>query len=134
MSCTSRSSRWQIVLLVQCLLLLMYPTCQCDAQCVGGVSHRLKISTLLDTIYPPWSAGCLSRAGERSDNQTPIDERLPVDWDSLMISGNETVSLSQHQPNQTDTADYLLDVTVQRELDDGAPVRDEMMSATEAGE
>ncbi|XP_050075613.1 nose resistant to fluoxetine protein 6 [Anopheles maculipalpis] len=131
MSCTSGSFRWQRALLLPCLLLLLNLARQCDAQCVGGVSHRLKMSALLDSIYPPWPAGCVSRAaGGKSDEQTPIDERLPVDWDSLMISANET---APHQPNLTDTADYLLDVTVHRELDDSVPVRDETMSASEAG-
>ncbi|XP_052900787.1 nose resistant to fluoxetine protein 6-like [Anopheles moucheti] len=129
MSCTGRSSRWQIALLAQWILLLS-PTGSVG-HCLSGVSHRLKMATLLDSIYPSWTEGCLLRdpTVAKAEDQAPIDEHLPVDWDRLLISANE--SMPTLQSNLTDMADYLLELA-DHALDDGIPTKEEL-SATEAG-
>uniref|UniRef100_A0A182MCN4 Uncharacterized protein n=1 Tax=Anopheles culicifacies TaxID=139723 RepID=A0A182MCN4_9DIPT len=132
MASSSRARRWQIALLIQWLLVVLNLTGS-NAQCLAGVSHRLKMSALLDSIYPSWTEGCVLREASpgKSEEQVPIDENLPVDWDRLMISAND--SAPTLRSNLTDMADYLLELA-DRTLDDSMPAKDAELSASEAGE
>lgn len=115
------------------LLLLLLGAASTDAQCVGSVSQRLKMSALLDSIYPPWTDGsCLLR--EPAAEPTKIDDRLPVDWDSLIVQANETISALPPPSNLTDMADYLLELGADGDSLDTAPTGSDELSATETGE
>nr|XP_049463329.1 nose resistant to fluoxetine protein 6 isoform X3 [Anopheles coluzzii]XP_049463331.1 nose resistant to fluoxetine protein 6 isoform X4 [Anopheles coluzzii]XP_049463336.1 nose resistant to fluoxetine protein 6 isoform X6 [Anopheles coluzzii]XP_049463339.1 nose resistant to fluoxetine protein 6 isoform X7 [Anopheles coluzzii] len=136
MSCSGRSSRGAstVVGVIQqlLLLLLLLGAASTDAQCVGSVSQRLKMSALLDSIYPPWTDGsCLLR--EPAAEPTKIDDRLPVDWDSLIVQANETISALPPPSNLTDMADYLLELGADGDSLDTAPTGSDELSATETG-